>query len=93
VNFDVPELDPIGQLWFAVLLQSIEDALSFTLDESTVAAAKRWFRADREDVGSFKWVCNAINLDSETVLQRVRQQFRQRQRPALREGQIHGGHG
>jgi len=93
MNFDVPELDPVGQLWFAVLLQSIEDALSFSLDESTVAAAKRWFRAAREDVGSFIWVCNAINLDSETVLQRVREQFRQRQRPALREGPLHGGHG
>lgn len=93
MNFDVPELDPVGQLWFAVLLQSIEDALSFTLDESTCAAAKRWFRADREDVGSFIWVCNAINLDSDSVLQRVREKFRECKRQAMREGSLHGSHG
>lgn len=91
MNFDVPELDPLGQLWFAVLTQSIEDALSFSLDESTVAAAKRWFRSEREDVGSFRWVCNVINIDAEAILQRVRAQYRQRQ--PLRESPLHGGHG
>jgi len=93
MNFDVPELDPVGQLWFAVLLQSIEDAMSYTIDESTHHAAKRWFRSDREDVGSFIWVCNAINLDHETVLQRVREQFDKRSGQALRQGAVHGSNG
>lgn len=79
MNFDLPELDPCGQVWFAVLVQSIEDLMSRSEASDMDLArgsARRWFKSPRSDVGSFRWVCMMVNLDPETVLERVREKLR-----------------
>jgi hypothetical protein len=72
-------MDCLGTLWFAVLMQAVEDASILVPDAHPLTeqhyyqrTALLWFKNSRCDVGSFIWVCNTLNVEPEEVLQRVR---------------------
>ena len=54
------------KLWAAVLKQAIKDAQkyygSFSGDRSQL-----WFKSETEEVGSFLWICNVLDLDPESI--------------------------
>lgn len=81
MNFDLPEMECYKAVWLAVLQQAIADLMSEAYDaEIPARTARRWFKSEVESVGSFKWVCDVVNLDRESVLQRVRDRLREHTR-------------
>lgn len=80
MNFEVPDLDCFGGVWFAVLMQAVEDATAHVPDAIPLTEAHYyqrtailWFRHRRHDIGSFVWICSVLNLDPDEVLRRVRE--------------------
>jgi hypothetical protein len=60
MKFDMPSnLGSIGRLWLAVLQQAAWDYQ----DPREHANAARWFHSDRDDIGSFKGICNLCGLN------------------------------
>jgi hypothetical protein len=79
MNFEIPDMDCYGAVWFATLMQAVEDATVFVPDAKPLTeqhyyqrTAILWFKNPRHDVGSFVWICSVLNLDPDEVLQRVR---------------------
>lgn len=68
-------------LWAAVIAQAVEDLQAPTIAGDTTAArtrdrnresARAWFKSDRNDgVGSFVWVCDALDYSPEAVREGV----------------------
>ena len=54
---------PEAALWHAVILQALEDLRYEQLRQP----ALRWFLSRSGDVGSFRWVCQQIDLDPGAV--------------------------
>lgn len=94
MNFELPETDCYGMVWFAVLLQAIEDATVVVEDVKPLTEmhyyqrkAILWFKnRERKDVGSFTWVCSVLNLEPEDVLEKVRERRQQSRRRVSLEG-------
>lgn len=95
MNFDFPgEMDCWSHLWFAALVQAVEDAtlpvakpiihrhgplcrsgckrLSFTEEHYFQRTAMGWFLHERQDVGSFRWVCSILNLEPERIIEQIK---------------------
>ena len=91
MNFDLPELDQYRSIWLAVLQQAIADLVTENVEEEIASrTARRWFKSDADGVGSFNWVCNVVNLERESVLQRVREKLREHDGAPFTKGAIHG---
>ena len=53
-------------LWSAVLKQAIEDVAKYPgglISERTLS----WFENKCEEIGSFQWICNILNLNPESI--------------------------
>jgi hypothetical protein len=57
----------VQRLWLAVLMQAIND---FTYSYEH-ARLKPWFTSDNRDPGSFKWICDHLELDSSRLRRRI----------------------
>lgn len=75
VGMTVPEwvdevagtLSPEKQLWFAVLLDAIALCGPGTWHRRDRAEAQRWLADDGEWIGSYVYVCDALNLSPSAV--------------------------
>ena len=56
---------PEAQLWTHVIIQAIRDSEAPALSKTPAAKryAKRWIASSNEEVGSFLWACQLINVD------------------------------
>jgi hypothetical protein len=57
----------VQRLWLAVLMQAIND---FTYSYER-ARLKPWFTSDNRDPGSFKWICDHLELDSSRLRRQI----------------------
>lgn len=67
INFDyLDTIDghPEKQMWYTCLMMAMEHA---RLNKEEAIA---WFESDEEFVGSFLWICQALNFES--ILQEIR---------------------
>ena len=67
---------PEGSLWISVLVQAANDASGTSVVDREAAIA--WLNSPRTDPGSALWVCDLLDLDIDTVLNRVTEARRQR---------------
>ena len=58
---DQRDVDPVLNLWLAVLENAIDDLLGRNVIEQKKAL--HWFRSDDDCVGSFVFICNALDVD------------------------------
>jgi hypothetical protein len=72
------------KLWAAVLLQAVSDCIKPRRSSPGYKDddARRWFLSDRHGVGSFRWVCEALDLDPQAIRDRV---FARDGRPPIRK--------
>jgi uncharacterized protein YfaT (DUF1175 family) len=56
---------PEAQLWTHVIIQAIRDSEAPTLSKLPAVSryAKRWLASSKEEVGSFVWACQLIDVD------------------------------
>ena len=56
---------PEAQLWTHVIIQAIRDSEAPALSKTPTAKryAKQWIESSNEEVGSFLWACQLINVD------------------------------
>jgi hypothetical protein len=56
---------PEAQLWTHVIIQAIQDSESPALSKTPAAKryARHWIASSNEEVGSFIWACQLINVD------------------------------
>ena len=68
-------------LWASVLFRAIDDAGGRIRDLSSCQQhvrnnikeeARSWFISGLGHVGSFKWICNVLDLDSDVVYERLK---------------------
>ena len=101
MNFDLPtEMDCYMQVWFAALVQAVEDAVlevgkpkihrhgqycrkncrrkAYTEQHYYKRVALDWFRHERTDVGSFKWICSTLSIQPEKILGQINQTIKLR---------------
>ena len=69
---------PDKKLWAAVLTDAIECLSGHVSAEGSRASrlaeidkAKEWFLSEREDIGSFLWVCKMLDLASDLIRKEV----------------------
>lgn len=55
------------RLWWSVLSQALHDYLK----PNGVRAVKWWIISEREDVGSFIWICDHLKMDSTSLRKKV----------------------
>ncbi len=65
---------PEKELWLRVLIQAIEDAggnpkhPDGTNNRKRLAAeARAWFRSERDGTGTFRWICDELNLNRQRI--------------------------
>jgi len=58
-------------LWRAVLDQAFKDAQGHVGTYAHRRDAREWFCSNRNDLGSFLWICEVLDLDPEVTLARV----------------------
>jgi uncharacterized protein YfaT (DUF1175 family) len=56
---------PEAQLWTHVIIQAIRDSEAPALSKAPAVRryAKHWLASSNEEVGSFLWACQLINVD------------------------------
>jgi uncharacterized protein YfaT (DUF1175 family) len=55
---------PEAQLWTHVMIQAMKDLEAPSLAKTPKGRrAARWFASSNEDIGTFVWVCQLINMD------------------------------
>jgi hypothetical protein len=56
---------PEAQLWTHVIIQAIRDSEAPALSKTPADKlyAKNWIASSNEEVGSFLWACQLINVD------------------------------
>ena len=56
---------PEAQLWTQVIIQAIRDSEAPALSKAPADKryAKHWLASSNEEVGSFLWACQLINVD------------------------------
>jgi hypothetical protein len=56
---------PEAQLWTHVIIQAIRDSEAPALSKAPAVKryAKHWLFSSNEEVGSFLWACQLINVD------------------------------
>ena len=67
---------PEVELWTEVILQAIDDLDRRTAicSRSDHRSARAWFASDRDELGSFIWACQAINVDPNFIRSRLAKQ-------------------
>jgi hypothetical protein len=58
-------------LWRAVLDQAFKDAEGRVGTYAHRKDAREWFRSNGEDIGSFLWICEVLELDPQVTLARL----------------------
>jgi len=61
--FDSKKRNPYEKLWFAVLMQAMEDLQ----DEKFKQKAEKWFKSNSSKTGSFLWICNYLEFNAEEI--------------------------
>ncbi len=69
---------PEAELWTQVILRAIEDLEKRTSLTSTSAqdSAREWFASDSDALGSFIWICHAINVDPNLIRSGLAKKYR-----------------
>ena len=62
---------PYMRLWWAVLLQAVNDVTQATTEDMDRKVLLDWFNSDRQDVCSFIWICDILDLNHEYVRRNV----------------------
>jgi len=68
---DMP-VDDYKRLWAAVLKQAVRDARQRASKgdvsrQMMTASARAWFESENQDIGSFLWVCAALDVEPRYV--------------------------
>jgi hypothetical protein len=75
MNIDVPSnLGAHGRLWLAVIQQAITDYENEGTkpgDALLRSRAHHWFHSDRDDVGSFRWICSLFGLSQDKAFKHI----------------------
>jgi uncharacterized protein YfaT (DUF1175 family) len=60
---------PEAQLWTHVIIQAIRDSEAPALSKAPGGKryAKHWLASSNEEVGSFLWACQLINVDPQFI--------------------------
>lgn len=81
---DIPEppLLPEMELWTEVILLAIDDLNRRTRfsSHSDQRSAKQWIDSDAEEIGSFIWACQAINVDPNFIRAKLTNKHRAQKR-------------
>jgi hypothetical protein len=59
------------RLWHAVLDRAIRDLVDPRTKFKDREEAREWFQSERQEVGSFLWVCNILGFNPGTVRTRL----------------------
>jgi hypothetical protein len=59
------------RLWHAVLDRAIRDMVDPRTKFKDREEARQWFQSERQEVGSFLWVCNILGFNPGTVRSRL----------------------
>ena len=64
---------PEVELWAEVILRAIADLDRDTkiCSRSDQLSARAWFSSDRDELGTFLWACQAINVDPNFIRSRL----------------------
>jgi hypothetical protein len=64
---------PEAELWTQVILQAINDldGRSSLTPGSAQCSAREWFASEGDEVGSFIWTCQIINVDPNFIRSRL----------------------
>jgi hypothetical protein len=86
--------EPVVDLWFSVLSRAVADYLQRNLyakhprDRLQIErSASVWIHSNRNDVGSFTWVCHILNLEP-TFVRSTIERARSRQAGRLYRSQL-----
>lgn len=69
---DHAKCDPCKELWVDVLLQAVDD-LKFEAHHPYNSVY--WFLSGNDDIGSFLWICQLMNVDKRKILGRLSPQI------------------
>ena len=69
-------LSPEVELWTEVILLAIDDLDRRPRSRSDQRSARAWFDSDAEDLGSFVWACQAINVDPNLIRSQLAKKHR-----------------
>ncbi len=83
-------LTPEKRLWSAVLEDAFHCCVSGRVSgegskarkEEEIKSAEAWFLSEETDVGTFKWICEKLNLDPKKVLSKVTGLYEKRRKAA-----------
>jgi hypothetical protein len=65
------------RLWAAVLIQAVKDLSGYALVDSSrdrtrvQYQARHWFSSNNCDVGSFRWICDELELEPSWIRRRL----------------------
>jgi hypothetical protein len=62
---------PYMKLWWAVLLQAVNDATHESTGNMSRRVVLDWFESNKHDVCSFIWICDTLDLNYEYVRDNV----------------------
>jgi hypothetical protein len=72
------EFTPEQRLWAGVLEQAVHDLkrkkpiyIQKGMGWQIKAQVSAWFKSESEEVGTFNWVCDHLNIDQKTVCQKL----------------------
>ena len=73
---------PEVELWTEVILLAIDDLDRRTRSSSRSdqRSAKQWFDSDSDEIGSFVWACQAINVDPISIRSQLAKKHRLKNR-------------
>jgi len=66
--------DGYVKLWSAVMEQAVEDLTLNGFNRNTIRIKHeviRWFKSSNRGVGTFLWICEALDLDAQCILKGV----------------------
>lgn len=76
--FLLPDVESERQLWAAALLNALRDSIGRGLvNDGKVAKtlserdAKEWFASNAYYVGSFKWICELLELEPDNIRRKI----------------------
>lgn len=63
---------PYMKLWWALLLQAVNDVTHATTEDMDRKVLLDWFNSDNQDTYSFIWICDTLDLNYEYIRGNVR---------------------
>jgi hypothetical protein len=76
---------PEVELWTEVILLAIDDLdrrIRFS-SRSDQCSARAWFDSDADEIGSFVWACQAINVDPNRIRSQIAKKHRLKNRAEI----------